>query len=120
MSLSPKQGEIWLVDLNPTIGQEINKIRTALVVSDDIVGKLQTKTIAPITSWKDNFYQIPWMSRLAKDSLNNLTKDSCVDSYQIRNISKLRFIKKLGEIDNKKLYEVHQKIVKTLNIGYKI
>ena len=29
------RGEIWLVDLDPTIGAEMNKTRPALIMSDD-------------------------------------------------------------------------------------
>jgi mRNA interferase MazF len=34
------RGEIWLVDLDPTIGAEMNKTRPALIMSDNRLGKL--------------------------------------------------------------------------------
>jgi len=37
---SPKRGEIWLVNFDPTVGAEIKKIRPAVVISSDGVGKL--------------------------------------------------------------------------------
>jgi len=52
---TPKRGEIWLVNFNPTIGAEIKKVRPAVVISSDAVGQLPIKLIAPITDWKSYF-----------------------------------------------------------------
>ena len=54
---TPKRGEIWLVNFDPTIGAEIRKSRPAVVISSNAVGKLPIKLIAPITDWKT------WSSR---------------------------------------------------------
>ncbi|MDR0456016.1 MAG: type II toxin-antitoxin system PemK/MazF family toxin [Treponema sp.] len=35
------QGEIWLVDLEPTIGAEMNKTRPALIMNNNKLGKLR-------------------------------------------------------------------------------
>ena len=45
----PKRGEIWLVNLNPTVGAEIHKTRPAIVISSDYIGKLPLKLVVPIT-----------------------------------------------------------------------
>jgi mRNA interferase MazF len=52
----PKRGEIWLVNFDPTIGAEIKKVRPAVVISSDAVGKLPIKLIAPVTDWKTYFF----------------------------------------------------------------
>jgi mRNA interferase MazF len=44
-----KQGEIWLINLDPAFGTEIKKTRPAIIVSDDSLGKLPLKVIVPIT-----------------------------------------------------------------------
>ena len=44
---SPKRGEIWRVDFNPTKGAEIQKQRPAVVISSDALGKLPLKIVAP-------------------------------------------------------------------------
>lgn len=46
-----KQSEIWLIDLNPTKGAEIQKTRPAIIVNDNRLGKLPLKVIVPITDW---------------------------------------------------------------------
>jgi mRNA interferase MazF len=38
-----RQGEIWLVSLDPTIGAEIKKTRPAIIVNDNALGKLPLK-----------------------------------------------------------------------------
>lgn len=69
-----KQGEVWLVSLNLTIGAEIKKTRPAIIVNDDILGKLPLKVIVPLTDWKDRYSIAPWMVKITSDKHNNLTK----------------------------------------------
>jgi len=38
-----KQGEIWLINLDPTVGAEMNKTRPAVIINDDQLGKLPLK-----------------------------------------------------------------------------
>ena len=45
-----QRSEVWLVNLEPTIGAEIRKIRPAVIVSKDGVGVLALKVIVPIIS----------------------------------------------------------------------
>ena len=40
----PKRGEIWRADLEPTRGDEINKTRPVVVLSDDNVGVLELRS----------------------------------------------------------------------------
>jgi len=51
-----KQGEIWEIDLSPTIGAEIKKKRPAIIVNDDSIGILPLRVIVPLTEWKDSFH----------------------------------------------------------------
>jgi hypothetical protein len=51
----PRRGEIWRVNLDPTLGAEIKKTRPAVVVSTDAIGRLPIKLIAPITEWNPPF-----------------------------------------------------------------
>jgi mRNA interferase MazF len=38
--MNPARGKIWLVNLDPTIGDEVRKVRPSVVVSRDAVGVL--------------------------------------------------------------------------------
>ena len=47
----PKRGEVWLVDLNPTRGQEIQKRRPVVVLSADPIGSLGLRIVVPLTGY---------------------------------------------------------------------
>jgi mRNA interferase MazF len=64
----PKRGEIWLVNFDPTVGAEIKKLRPAVVISSDSVGKLPIKLIAPITDWKTYFSANFWHVKIEPNS----------------------------------------------------
>ena len=115
-----KQSEIWLVNLNPTIGTEISKTRPCLEIGDDMIGKLKSKTVLPITGWNEIYKQVPWMIACEPTPQNYLSKPSAIDAFQIRNLSTKRFIKKIGTIDNDLLFIVHSIVAQTLSVRYKL
>ena len=93
-----KQGEIWEINLSPTIGAEIKKKRPAVIINDDSIGVLPLRVIVPVTEWKDTFHGAIWMVKVEPDNENKLAKISALDTFQIRSISTERFIKKIGLI----------------------
>jgi len=96
--LSINRGEIWLVNLDPTIGSEIRKTRPVVVVSSDAVGALPIKLVAPLTEWKDYLAHNVWHVKIAPDRMNGLTKTSAVDTLQLRGVDTQRFVQKLGSV----------------------
>lgn len=42
-----RQREIWIVNLDPTVGSEFKKKRPAVIINGDDIGKLPLKIIAP-------------------------------------------------------------------------
>ena len=111
-----KQGEIWLINLAPTIGAEIKKTRPAVIVNDDVLGKLPLKIIVPLTDWKEHYTVAPWMVKIVASKENGLTKASSADCFQVRSISEQRFCKRLGKIDAKNLSEIKKALAKVLTI----
>lgn len=116
--MSIKQGEVWLVEFFPQVGSEIAKLRPAIVVSHDEIGRLPLKTIVPITDWKSNYIHYPWMLQINPNSTNGLSKISAIDCFQIKNFSNERFVEKVGAIDESMVEKVHETIAKTLNPLY--
>ena len=94
-----KQGEIWLVNLDPTIGSEMKKTRPCLILNNNTVGKLPLKVIAPITDLKEHYRTIPWMVVLEPTTENGLQKPSAVDLFQVRSLSEKRLVHKLGTVN---------------------
>jgi mRNA interferase MazF len=116
--MSISQGEIWMVEFFPKVDSEITKLRPAIVVSHDTIGKLPLKTIVPITDWKPNYAYYPWMIKIEPNKTNGLSKISAVDCFQIKNFANERFNKQIGSIDNLLLKKAHETITKTLNPLY--
>ena len=93
------KGEIYLADLNPTVGSEIAKTRPVLIVSNDINNQYAaTGTIVPITSTTEKIY--PFEVFLPKDE-GSLTNDSKAKANQIRTIDKLRLKSDLAKSTKK-------------------
>ncbi len=111
-----KQGEIWLINLDPTIGAEIKKTRPAIIVNNDALGKLPLKIIVPVTDWKDRYDIAPWMVKITADAKNGLDKESAADCFQVRSLSKERFVKHLGYVSNQIMDEVRLGLSKVLSI----
>ena len=93
-----RRGEIWLINLDPTVGSEIRKTRPAVIVNDDAIGILPLKVIVPITDWKEHYSIAPWMVRIEPNSTNGLHKLSAADAFQVRSVSQERFVRKLGSL----------------------
>ena len=110
-----KQGEIWLVNLDPAIGAEIKKIRPALIVNADAFGKLPLKIVAPITGWKEHFKNVPWMVYLEPTVYDNLEKVSSIDCFQLRSVSVTRLIKRIGSVEPAVLILVLQAISRVIS-----
>jgi mRNA interferase MazF len=94
----PMRGEVWLVRFDPAEGDEIKKVRTAVVISENMIGRLRLKIAVPITGWKSAYARLPWFVRLAPTPTNGLTKDSGADTFQVKSVSEIRFLDRLGEL----------------------
>ena len=84
--------EVWLVNLEPTIGSEIKKTRPCLIISPDEMNKnIKTVIIAPMTT-KGKKYP----TRIRCKFQN---KEGWFVLDQLRTIDKTRLVSKLGAID---------------------
>jgi mRNA interferase MazF len=106
----PRRGEVWLVNFDPTVGDEIKKHRPAVVLNSDSVGRLSIKLVAPFTEWKYHFARNLWHVRVDPDSTNGLSKVSAVDVLQLRGVDQQRFIRRLGELSASTLEEIVLKV----------
>ncbi|MDY6846637.1 MAG: type II toxin-antitoxin system PemK/MazF family toxin [Chloroflexota bacterium] len=93
------RGEIWLINLDPTVGAEIKKSRPAVIVNVDEIGVLPLRIIVPITTWKDHYSKAPWMVKIQPTKQNGLDKPSAADAFQVRSLSRERFSHPIGIVD---------------------
>ncbi len=94
-----KRGDIWLVNLDPTVGSEIQKSRPCVMVSPaELNDKLRTVIVAPMTS---KGFAAPFRVPVTHAG----TKGQIVLD-QLRTVDKLRLVKKLGAVPAKTLTTV--------------
>ena len=85
------RGEVWLTELDPTVGHEIRKTRPCLIVSPDLMNRtLDTVTIMPLTSGSR-----PAPFRLASRFGN---KPGFLLAEQLRTADRRRLRRRLGRI----------------------
>ncbi|HNS18530.1 MAG TPA: type II toxin-antitoxin system PemK/MazF family toxin [Bacteroidales bacterium] len=95
--MKAKQFEIWLADLNPTIGTETGKVRPVIIIQTDLLNKHHPSSIiCPITT------NIRKESEILRVHLKNGCfglEDPCdIMIDQVRAIDKNRLIKKVSNI----------------------
>ena len=111
-----KTGEIYWVNLDPTIGDEIKKRRPVLVLNGGHDKHLKLAIVLPITAWNPYWKENPFFVSLEPCANNGLQKKSVVDCFQIRAISHKRFGEKIGNISNDEISLVKKSIALILDI----
>lgn len=101
-----KQYQIVLVNLDPTLGSEIQKTRPCVIVSpNEINDNLRTVVIAPMTSASRKY------PTRVKVKHNN--QEGWVVIDQIKTIDKIRVVKKFGSLSEKEIRECKRVIRQT-------
>jgi mRNA interferase MazF len=103
-----KRGEVWQVNLDPTIGAEIKKTRPCVIVNRDALAKLPLRIIVPLTEWNPKFEAAPWHVPVEVTRENGLSKKSSADTFQVRSISESRLVRKLGVVSPHILEKVEE------------
>lgn len=93
------RGEVWLVDLDPTVGSEIQKTRPCVVVSPaELNDALRTLIVAPMTTGSR-----PAPFRVA---LRFRGRDGLILLDQLRTLDRQRLIRRLGVVPRGTLSDV--------------
>ncbi len=98
MGIDPKRGDIWYIGLDPVVGQEMTKTRRCVVISSDALRRRELRTIVPITTWREKFWEDSLKIPLNPTSTNGLDSESAVDAIQHRTVSLERFSDYVGYI----------------------
>jgi mRNA interferase MazF len=101
-----KQYQLVLVNLDPTVGSEIQKTRPCVIVSpNEMNDHLRTIVVAPMTSTSRKY---PTRVRVRHND-----QEGWVVIDQIRTIDKIRVVKKVGSLTEKELRECKRVIHET-------
>ena len=91
-----KRGEIWLVNLDPTVGSEIKKSRPCVVLSPtELNDNLRTVMVAPMTS---KGFTAPFRVPVTHAGTKGL-----IVLDQLQAVDKVRLVKRLGAVSKKTL-----------------
>jgi len=94
VAMEVKRFDVYLVNLDPTVGKEIKKTRPSLVVSPDEMNRfISTVIVAPMTTKRR---QYP-----TRVSCRFQGKRGQIVLDQLRTVDKVRLVKKLGQIGPK-------------------
>jgi mRNA interferase MazF len=99
-----RRSEVWWVDFNPFVGEEIQKVRPAIVVSNDMSNQMTSRVqVVPITSSTHKCYPceayVHIKGKLAKAMADQLTT---VSSKRLQN--------KIGHISLQEMQDVERAI----------
>jgi mRNA interferase MazF len=109
--------EVWLINLDPSVGAEIRKTRPAVIVNDDAVGALPLRVIVPLTEWRERYAQAPWMVHIPARVGNGLDKASAADAFQVRSVARERFVRRLGTLSELEMRSLGRALALVLRLG---
>jgi mRNA interferase MazF len=105
-----RKGEVWWVDFDPSIGGEIQKMRPAVIVSNDIANaRLNRVQVVPLTTNVERIFpgeaHVEFRGEARKAMAN-----------QIMTAAKERFGRRIGRLDQSELNKVEVAILVQLGI----
>lgn len=96
-NLTYHRGEIRWVRLDPTVGAEIQKTRSCLIVQNDTMNQYGLLTV--IIPFRPGNKQAPYIVNVSASKTNGLDKDRFLDVAQIRAVDSQRVLNKIGILE---------------------
>jgi mRNA interferase MazF len=97
-----KRGEIWCINFDPSVGQEVSKKRPGIVVSNDVSNKyLRRYQVVPLSTQVNRLYPSETLVKVRG-------KDNKAMADQLSTVSELRFMEKIGKVTNQELKEIER------------
>ena len=108
------RGDVWAVNLEPSTGSELNKIRPCLIVTNDIANKYsRVISIVPLTTTEPR-QPYPWMVEIPETA--NMPRQSWAHCGQIRVADKARFVRYYTSLDSATMRRVDEALIEQLGI----
>lgn len=104
-----RRGDIHLVDLEPARGSEANKVRPAVIVSNNAANQSVESngrgviTVVPLTS---NTTRVLTFQALLRSAESGLPRDSKVQCEQVRAVSLDRVRNRIGTVPRQRMTEI--------------
>jgi mRNA interferase MazF len=107
--MAPLRGEVWVVDLNPTMGHELQKQRPCVVISENAVNtKLGISIVVPLSSARITSKSGQLSPVLVEiNPPDGGVSNTCYSqAFQVRTVSHRRFKTRCGTLSQSKLDDV--------------
>jgi mRNA interferase MazF len=105
----PRRGEVYWVQLDPTVGTEIAKTRPAVVISNDVGNQYSERVIVAPTTSRHTERVYPFEVHVPAGE-GGLPQESKVLLDQIRSVDKRRLGRRLGTLPPDRVREVDEAI----------
>ena len=114
-NLRYRRGEIWWVNLDPTVGNETAKKRPCLILQNDI-GNAQSNTtmVAPLLKGVKSY---PFVVNVEATVGNGLDENRGIHIEQMRVVDDRRIENKLGKLEDKYWQEIEQAVAIVLGFS---
>jgi mRNA interferase MazF len=102
--LTYQRGEIRWVSLDPTVGAEIRKTRSCLILQNDAMNQYGQLTI--VLPFRTGRKQAPYVVNVVASSANGLDQDRFIDVAQIRSVDGQQILGLLGRLEDRYWSEI--------------
>lgn len=92
------RGEIWRLSLAAEPRQRKPAGRLVVLLTNDALGILPLRVVVPLTPWKEEYREAPWMVYLPPVLRSGLEEAHAADALQVRSISSARLLERVGEL----------------------
>jgi mRNA interferase MazF len=112
---SPRRGEIYLVNFDPTVGHEIRKTRPALIIQNDVSNQYSPITIVAAIS--SQFTDPPHPREvIIQPGKSGLSHASAAILNQIRSVDRKRLIQRIGRADAATMVRIDDALLISLGL----
>jgi mRNA interferase MazF len=115
-ALSYQRGEIRWVRLDPTLGAEIQKTPSCLIIQNDIMNQYGQLTIA--IPFRPGSKRAPYVVNVVATNTNGLDQDRFLDIAQIRSIDEQRVLGLVGILENFYWSQIQEALLIVCGFGF--